>query len=291
MKVIYDDNLHTYTTEDGVILKSVTEIASSICKVNTDYLRTYKQDSAIRGTKVHNILAEFYNTKEFKEDESEEINTIARQIINTFPSVDDGNVVTEVMVYNLDKGYAGTTDYLLLENDNKTVLKIVDFKTGTVNKKYVTIQLNLYRLALESMGYDVSNCKLIVVSKESSTEVQLLDYDSIMALQDSSLVLEQEQLLALQEIENKMKKLLPFVEEYKTLESMLKEELMECFVQTETNSFNSSACSYSFVKPTTSKTFDSTKFKKENPEMYNQYLKDSTRAGYVKMSFKGDDND
>lgn len=39
-----------------------------------------------------------------------------------------------------------------------------------------------------------------------------------------------------------------------------------------------------YVKATTSNRFDSTTFKKEHEELYNQYLKTSTRKAYVKFN-------
>ena len=39
-----------------------------------------------------------------------------------------------------------------------------------------------------------------------------------------------------------------------------------------------------YCKETTTNTFDNTKFKKENEELYNQYLVPSTRKAYVKFN-------
>ena len=39
-----------------------------------------------------------------------------------------------------------------------------------------------------------------------------------------------------------------------------------------------------YYEKTTTNRFDSTKFKKENEELYNKYLKPSTRSAYVKFN-------
>lgn len=42
----------------------------------------------------------------------------------------------------------------------------------------------------------------------------------------------------------------------------------------------------SFVEPTTSKSFDSKKFKEENPELVSKYEKETTKAGFLKITYK-----
>ena len=66
------------------------------------------------------------------------------------------------------------------------------------------------------------------------------------------------------------------------LKNMFKEKMEENDIKKYTSPDGTFKATY--YKETTTNRFDSTKFKKENEELYNQYLVPSTRKAYVKFN-------
>ena len=70
------------------------------------------------------------------------------------------------------------------------------------------------------------------------------------------------------------------------MEEQLKENFKYLFEETGTNKFVSEDGTFkaTYIAETTTNRFDSTKFKKENEELYNKYLTTSKRSAYVKFN-------
>lgn len=76
------------------------------------------------------------------------------------------------------------------------------------------------------------------------------------------------------------------IEKLTKMEEQLKEIFLENMEKNNINKFVSLDGTFKaiYIKETTSKTFDSKKFKEENPDVYENYLKETTRKAYVKFS-------
>ena len=74
--------------------------------------------------------------------------------------------------------------------------------------------------------------------------------------------------------------------ELSEMEEQLKENFKYLFEETGTNKFVSEDGTFkaTYIAETTTNRFDSTKFKKENEELYNKYLVPSTKKAYVKFN-------
>lgn len=83
-----------------------------------------------------------------------------------------------------------------------------------------------------------------------------------------------------------IKKLQKAKVEVAKMEEQLKEMFLQIFEVTETNKFVSPDGTFTanYIKETTTKKFDSTKFKKEHEDLYNKYQIQSTRKAYVKFN-------
>ena len=106
-------------------------------------------------------------------------------LYDIIPRVDrDDRQECEVLVYNEQLKYAGTADMIV--RDGKKILAIIDFKssdnTSTRNRNYYTCQLNLYRLALESMGADVSETQMAVVNPIDTHYIPVLTWENMQAM-------------------------------------------------------------------------------------------------------------
>lgn len=67
------------------------------------------------------------------------------------------------------------------------------------------------------------------------------------------------------------------------IEKELKENLKVAMEKCELKSFACDGLSASYIAETTSNKFDTTRFKKECPDIYDNYLKESKRSAYITM--------
>jgi hypothetical protein len=145
----YDDESHTYIV-DGVIVPSVTQIISA--KFGNKYAgvdRSTLERAASRGTAIHKAIEDFCKTG--KDDGTKELHNFnflmtyyeARVVENEIP----------IIIINGDTPIAaGRLDLLLDINGDYA---IADIKTtATLDKDYLTYQLNLYRLGY-SQSYGI----------------------------------------------------------------------------------------------------------------------------------------
>lgn len=76
------------------------------------------------------------------------------------------------------------------------------------------------------------------------------------------------------------------VKYYEAQESELKEILYEKMEENDIKKIDAFSVIATRVFPSTSRRFDSTRFKKEHADLYGEYLTESMRKGYVKLTFK-----
>lgn len=272
-QIKFNDETHTYTLGDKV-LTSVTQIASEICGIKPQF---FKAGAAAKGTDIHTELGRYYDpTDKFSADD---FTLDAAAKMATFLKR-EADMRTEVIVWNTELNYAGTCDLVRVVGNK--VSDIVDFKSGSVNKKYCTVQLSLYKLALESMGYDVSECRLRVISPKGITVIDALTWKQCWDLQRSEL--EPIDKNELDTIEERMKALAPLVEEYKQLEEQLRTTLLEQLELSGATQYTGRMFVATYVQPTTRVSLDSKRLKEEHPDIYESYAKETQVKGTVKLN-------
>ena len=276
-QIKYDDALHTYSLGDK-LLTSVTQIASEICGVKPQF---FKAGAAAKGTDIHTELGRYYDpTDDFSANDFT-LDTAAKMA--TFLKR-EADMRTEVIVWNTELSYAGTCDLVRVVGNK--VSDIVDFKSGSVNKKYCTVQLSLYRLALQAMGYDVSECRLRVISPKGITVIEPLTWKQCWDLQRSEL--DPINKSELDTIEERMKELAPLVEEYKQLEDKLRTALLEQLELSGATQYTGRVFTATYVQPTVRVTLDSKRLKEELPDIFESYSKETKVAGSIKLMSKKD---
>lgn len=267
----YDDDTHSYTI-DGVKMKSVTEIASEILELDFSHC-TY--GSAERGTAIHSELARYFDPNE--KFGANDFTTDAGQLAIMLKPEPD--MRTEMIVWNKDLGYAGTID-LIREHDT-VVTDIIDWKTGRVNKKYCTIQLSLYKLALESMGYDCSKVRLRVFSPKGITQIEGKTWDEIQDMRKQVITSDDEELVA---AEARLQELEEYVTEYNELKDKMKSYFAEVFKATGGTQYSGTSYNFSYVEPSTRASLDATRLREEMPDVYDKYVRTTNVAGTIKMT-------
>lgn len=269
----FNDETHTYTLGDKV-LTSVTQIASEICGIKPQF---FKAGAAAKGTDVHTELGRYYDPTDNFSANDFTLDTAAKMA--TFLKREP-DMRTEVIVWNDGLSYAGTCD--LVRAVGNKISDIVDFKSGSVNKKYCTVQLSLYKLALESMGYDVSECRLRVISPKGITVIDALTWKQCWDLQRSEL--EPIDKNELDTIEERMKELAPLVEEYKQLEEQLRTSLLEQLELSGATQYTGRMFVATYVQPTTRVSLDSKRLKEEHPDIFESYSKETKVSGSIKLT-------
>lgn len=126
MKVNFDEKTHTYTTDKGVVLQSVTQVLSLAGLVDSTW---FTEEGRIRGVAVHKAC-ELLARRTL--DRSSVCDAI-KGYLDAFERfmAESGFKVTksEKMVVNAKKGYAGRYDFLGILNGRKAVL---DIKSGSM---------------------------------------------------------------------------------------------------------------------------------------------------------------
>lgn len=104
--------------------------------------------------------------------------------------------------------------------------------------------------------------------------------------ENNLIVLENNELELTKEGIQFIKKLQKAKVEVAKMEEQLKEMFIEKMEANGIDKFISADGTFkaTYVKETTSKTFDSKRFKEENPDVYEEYLKETTRKAYIKFS-------
>lgn len=140
----YIDELHVYLC-DGIIIPSVTKILSNKFRdkykfVNSDTLKK----ASILGTQTHKAIEDY--CKEGKETDLKELKNFKfLQKQYEFEVVD--NEIPIIIFKNDVPLCAGRLDLVLKHNDD---LMLGDIKrTATLDKEYLTYQLNLYRIGYQ----------------------------------------------------------------------------------------------------------------------------------------------
>lgn len=279
----YDDKEHKYYNGDNEELVSVTSIASEICGINTDYLAHNEdvQRAAVAGTNIHTELANYYDPELKQELESDAAKGIAKYL------EPDPLFLPEQIVWNAERGYAGTAD--LVKLSNTTCHMIADFKTmEEPNKKYCQIQLSLYRLAMESMGYNCDETKLKVICPTGIIDLEPLTWDEMVALRKTELELDEDTKYQYDVIEQRLEELSSYVEEYKALEEAYKGYLLEDFEKNNAKKYTGSRYKATYVEPSVRVSLDTKRLKAEQPDIFESYKKETKTSGFIKLMKNGE---
>lgn len=276
----YDDATHTYYM-DGKPVQSVTGIASLVCGKNTDFMEhnTRIQTAAAKGTDVHTELANYYDP-EIRDAEltMDTAKAIAEHLDYT------PDMHPEVIVYNTKYGYAGTADIVAFTGT--TVHVIIDFKTmDKPDKKYCQIQLSLYKLALEDMGYTCDDTELTVICPKGKIKLKALTWDEIQDMMPALLEIDDDELeRELVRMDAHLSMLKPLADEYAEESKIYKAKLTELMESAKATKYIGKNFTTSYVRESTRVSLDTAKLKAEFPEAYEACMKETVVAGFVKLS-------
>lgn len=286
--VIFDAANHTYSYE-GRQLSGITSLLHRqlFPDMYAGISQEVLQNAADRGTLVHQNCE--------LADEGFDVDTI--EAINYLKLKAENNLAFEQSEYLVsdNEHYASCIDKVYREDD--TTFSLGDIKTTySLNKEYVTWQLSIYAYLFEKQnpGAKVSSifaiwlrdekAKLVRLERKSDEEVaSLLSCDSqgvqYNPKSESLPILAKEAEQMIVDIETQIKAL----EEQK---DNLREGVMRAMVQAGLYSWKGEKVSITRKTASTRKTFDTKRFEKEHPELYNQYVKETLTSEVLQIKIK-----
>ena len=285
-EVAFNEWLHVYTASDGHTLIGVTELMKRH-GLSPDYGGISKdvlEKAAARGTAIHQLLQDYDDGKAVIEDENlKAYKALGLKVHCSEYLVSDNEIVATFIDKVLDD------------------CSIADVKTtSSVHRRPLEWQLSIgaYLFELQNPGKKVPHlycihvrdgkAKLIEVSRIPDEAVErLLEcercgvvYSDNPVPADAALALE-EQAVVLAEQLDQIARLKLAIKETEQASAELQQRLYDYMTE---NNLDEMACELgTFVRkaPYTKKALDSTRLKKEKPELYEQYLKESEIKGSI----------
>ena len=285
-EVAFNEWLHVYTASDGHTLIGVTELMKRH-GLSPDYGGISKdvlEKAAARGTAIHQLLQDYDDGKAVIEDENlKAYKALGLKVHCSEYLVSDNDIVATFIDKVLDD------------------CSLADVKTtSSVHRRPLEWQLSIgaYLFELQNPGKKVPHlycihvrdgkAKLIEVSRIPNEAVErLLEcercgvvYSDNPVPADAALALE-EQAVVLAEQLDQIARLKLAIKETEQASAELQQRLYDYMTE---NNLDEMACELgTFVRkaPYTKKALDSTRLKKEKPELYEQYLKESEIKGSI----------
>lgn len=297
--VHFDEQNHTYTTADGVVLSGVTSIIKQV--LFPDKYRGIPDEvlakAAGRGTAIHN--------------ECEDINLLGASSLSDFSSMEARNYHRLLEENNITMI---ASEYLV--SDESVVATMIDCiddqgnlydikTTATLDTDSLSWQLSFcdYLFVRQNILLDRPSSRLYgiwlrgdtarIVEVERKTDEEIervlqvyLNGDTIAPKPTVFSSPEEEALVKISEQEEaiiSLKQMLDYHEAKKQESLDLLKEKME---REGIKKLETPRLLVTLVADSTSSTFDSKRFKEDHPELASQYLKQTTRKGYVKITLR-----
>ena len=292
----FDEQTHTYTNEKGEVLISVTQLLKlSGISPNYDFVNEeVLKAAADKGSLIHKEIEDYIKKGEigFTTELHEFITYVKEQGIKILAS--------EKQVYN-DR-VAGTIDLIFQYPNGKVVY--ADFKTtSTVHKQAVSYQLSIYKDLDKNSeheidaNYEDADLEVWHFLNDGSLEVRsvmeiaksALDrlYESITTGKPLEKTEEEKQFL--KELYDAEKVIAYYENEKKLAEenrNKVRDKIIEIMKEQGITKFENDNISITYIAPTDAETFDSKRFKEENPNTYQEYVKITHKKESVRITLK-----
>lgn len=241
--------------------------------------------AADRGHRIH-ALCEFVD--EFNVDSSNE------ELVQDYIDLKKANKLTTMAseyVVSDNEHFASPIDKVFITEDDTFIL--ADIKTTySLNEEYVRWQLSIYAYFFEILNPNTKVDKLLVIwlksGKSAIKEVSRISVDIVKELLQAEINGEQFKNQYVNVVPDDMKELeceIAYVEKQLALYTRVKKELISKVYEMMCNkgefTWRGDVGTFTRKKDYTKTDFDKAKFKEDNEELYNKYLKETTVSGSV----------
>lgn len=297
--VHFDEGNHIYTRlSDGKTLCGVTSMMK-LMGVSPDYSGVSDEVlriAAERGRKIHlscNMADVFDNFVDCREADAY---LRMRRDKGLIP------IESEYLVSD-NEDIASCIDIVFtteeLQKENKVIL--ADIKcTSSIHEKPLSWQLSVYKKMFEEQNPDIKVAGLIGIwlPKEKYGNPKIFDVEEIDSKQVNGLIslfksgtfisfpAETSDNVALLAVQDKLIQVLTTIDKCKKMETELKQRLLDAMKEANVKKWESDKIVVSRVVGGTSQIFDATKFKAENGDLYNQYLKTTEKKDSLRIKIK-----
>ena len=287
--VIFLEDVHQYFL-DGVELQGITQ--SLIHRAFPDTYANIPEEvlmrAAEKGSNIHETI-QFCEENGFPGQTPEWLSYAKMKADNHLHYVTHEYIVTDRVKF------ASAIDLVMVDDEGKIVL--CDIKTTSVRHyDNVTLQLSIYKRYFEAQnpGLKVDRIALIWVRGEESEYRELqpwadeaLDYLFECDKLDAPFELAKiygEMPVKFAEAENEIAALERQAQISNARLEELKKGLYDLMEKHNVKSWTGSRVRLTRILPTTSESFDSKRFKEEQPELYKKYTKTSKKNGSLRMT-------
>lgn len=301
--VEFNEELHTYML-NGKMLMGITGMIRRQLFPDEykDIPKHILNHAAERGTKVHNLC------EAFDENDRNGLFTPPSQVVNAYRLL-RGKYHPVANEYTVTDGefFASNIDCVWSDDDGNIIL--ADIKTPqNLNLEYVSWQLSIYKYMFENQNkFDLHVSRLfavrVVVDDDFNVklselvEVEDKGAEAISALLSAERNGEQYQPTALvKKAENPVilaQDAIDLLIETERLKSQyteqyenIKNAALEAMKAHGIKSWDCEQLKMTYTPPTSAQTFDSTRFKKEHPDLYVQYMKTTERKETIKITIR-----
>ena len=288
--VVFDAESHTYTLGDKKLQGITGMISRQLFPGKYDGVPKFVMNRAAdKGSKIHSDceLADLTGIMNCIEAENY---TFERQNAGYEPLENEYTVSD-------NEYFASNIDCVWVKDGE---ISLADIKTTySLDEEYLSWQLSTYAYLFELQNPTLkvhhifgvwlrgTKSKLVEVERKSAEELKRLmeceingsSYITEVATKESTQILPATIIDAIVELEEAAK-------EIKSQQEEMKEKLKAAMKEHGIKSWDCEQMKVSYTPETTAKTFDSNKFKEENEELYNQYLKESRKSDSIRITLK-----
>ena len=293
----FNEEEHIYTRlADGKILQGITGIIKEYffkdmySKVSGEVLRK----AAHKGTTIHKEIEQIIEG--FAPERISSAGDFVKE------QIDAGTIRPIASEYTVTDGENFASNIDIVENgDGENTVNLTDIKTTyTLNKDYCSWQLSIYAYMFESCNPDLKVDKLRVLrlrsGKNEIIEVDKIDAEIVMGFLAAAATgkpFANPQEAGEREFEAKSLPTIQRIIELETQKKAIDEEqaelkaiLLNGMAHNKIKKIGGSGGFISYREPSKTMRFDSVRFKKEQPDIYKEYTKESETAGslIVKLS-------
>lgn len=286
--ITFNAETHTYY-KDGVPVPSVTQIINAVYGSGLENAPAeFVQRAAAKGHEIHAEIENYIKTGDTMVFHNETLHFIeyAKEHIT-----DRAAAQSEVILYGQTPfgDVCGTADLIYGGT-------IYDYKTSktatTAQVRKWQMQLSFYRFMAVQMGYKIENLKILHLTDDGCREITIDYLGDDFVLETMKLYTDGKQAeTPKSELQTIPKTDLTYLQyalkqmaEYERTIEPIREAIKAEMEQRGILSVKIGDVSISYVAPTTRKSFDSAKFKKDHADLYAQYQKESAYKSSIRIS-------
>lgn len=294
--VVFNEEKHTYKLGDK-FLQGITWIISKYIAPNkySDIPEFILEKAKKKGSAVHKEI-ELIVSGFMPVEMSQEAEKFVSELYGKVDFVESEYSVTDY------ENFASNID-LVDKKDNLYEIKT----TSTFDEEYISWQLSIYSYMFELVNKRPSGKLYGIWLHKKGGKVEYAckevtrrtDKDVISLLQsaikgeewekpatESIELVSNEDLSSLFTVESKIKEFETIMKELKSQREQMTSILLEKMESSGIKKYEGDLLSLTYVAPTTRKSIDTNRLKKENPDVYDEYLKESEVSSSIRITIK-----